>query len=128
MKIFFDSLSTNVVLIAVTIITYCIWEYESKEHRLDKFKKLNVKNKWTFAYINDWSDWSEAEIYNTQQHKCMSMQHEINKFAIINKQYWRFCYVVLSNRLIMMISRWLLTLKLYSIYTSIILIIFHYMS
>ncbi len=53
LKIFFDLLSTNVVLIAVTMITHCIWEYESEEHRLDKFKKLNVKSKWTFAYIND---------------------------------------------------------------------------
>ncbi len=53
MKIFFDSLSTNVVLIAMTMITHFIWEYESKEHRLNKFEKSNVKNKWTFAYIND---------------------------------------------------------------------------
>jgi len=44
-KIFFDSLSTNVVLIAVTMITHCIREYESEEYRLDKFEKLNVKNK-----------------------------------------------------------------------------------
>jgi len=45
MKIFFDSLSTNVVLTAVTMIVHCIQEYESEEHRLNKFEKLNVKNK-----------------------------------------------------------------------------------
>ncbi len=53
LKIFFDLLFTNVILIAVTMITHCIWEYELEEHRLDKFEKLNVKSKWTFAYIND---------------------------------------------------------------------------
>jgi hypothetical protein len=45
MKIFFDLLSTNVVLIAVTMIIYYIQEYESEKHRLNKFKRLNVKNK-----------------------------------------------------------------------------------
>ncbi len=45
LKIFFDLLSTNVILIAVTMIAHCIWEYESEEHRLNKFEKLNVKNK-----------------------------------------------------------------------------------
>jgi hypothetical protein len=44
-KIFFDSLSTNVVLIAVTMIIHCIQKYESEEHRLNKFKRLNMKNK-----------------------------------------------------------------------------------
>ncbi len=53
LKIFFDSLSTNVILIAVTMITHCIQEYKSEEHRLDKFEKLNMKSKWTFAYISD---------------------------------------------------------------------------
>ncbi len=53
LKIFFNSLSINIILITVTMITHYIWKYESEEHRLDKFEKLNVKNKWTFAYIND---------------------------------------------------------------------------
>jgi len=44
-KIFFDLLFTNVVLIAVTMIAHCIQEYESEEHRLDKFEKSNVKSK-----------------------------------------------------------------------------------
>ena len=35
------------------MITHCIQEYESEEHRLDKFEKLNVKSKWIFAYISD---------------------------------------------------------------------------
>ncbi len=52
-KIFFDSLSTNVVFIAVTMITHYIQEYELKKHRLNKFEKLNMNSKWTFAYIND---------------------------------------------------------------------------
>jgi len=45
LKIFFDSLSTNVVLIAMTMITHCIQEYELKKHKLNKFEKLNVKSK-----------------------------------------------------------------------------------
>jgi len=45
MKIFFDLLSTNVILIAVIMITHCIQEYESEEHRLDKFERLNMKSK-----------------------------------------------------------------------------------
>ncbi len=45
LKIFFDSLSTNVILIAVTMITHCIQEYESEKHRLNKFEKSNVKSK-----------------------------------------------------------------------------------
>ncbi len=45
LKIFFDSLSTNVVFIAMIMITHCIQKYESEEYRLNKFKKSNVKSK-----------------------------------------------------------------------------------
>jgi hypothetical protein len=45
MKIFFDSLSTNVILIAMTMIVHCIQEYESEKYRLNKFERLNMKNK-----------------------------------------------------------------------------------
>lgn len=38
----FDPLPVDTVLLAVTMIAHCIWEYESGEHRIEKFEGPKV--------------------------------------------------------------------------------------